>query len=69
MDKHLQDLDEWFETHKEKDGTINISKYPPFLNYLRSRYLTSADAFKKLDDLPKNIGNTVNFDLSNIKRS
>lgn len=68
MEDYFEEWKEWFDTHKEPDGTINLSKHGDLERYLQNMYKPKKCNTEDLNKIT-GLGETVSFDLSSIKRS
>lgn len=68
LEDEFEEFKEWFDSHKEPDGTIILSKHPDLCKYLNHLYNPKKI---KMGDLYriKGLGDTISFDLKGIVRS
>ena len=64
MDEEFEEWKAWFDSHKEPDGSIDLSKHNDLTDYLKKMYMPPSIKFK---DLPDNLGETINFDFSSMR--
>ncbi len=64
MDEDFEEWKAWFDSHKDENGDIDLSKHPHLVGHLTN---TLGLKTKTIDDLDLyNLGSSVNFD-SGIK--
>lgn len=59
-DHEFDEWKTWFDSHKEPDGTIDLSKHPELQQYLVAMFKPPNKNFK---DLAGNLGLTVNYEI------
>lgn len=59
MDEEFEEWKTWFDSHKEPNGSIDLSKHPDLVQYLSSWLTPPKHNFK---ELPSNLGLTVNYE-------
>lgn len=68
MEDDFEDWKRWFDSHKEPDGKIILGKHPELCIYLTMMFNHPTLSMNKLNNI-EGLGETVNFDLTNIKKS
>ena len=61
----FEEWKEWFNSHAEPDGTFNLDKHPDLINWMEKFLEIKRPDYRRL---PNNLGDTVSFDLSTLKR-
>ena len=61
MNKDFQEWCEWFDSHKEPDGSIDLTKHPD----LMASFIKTYDlAYKRFKGVPDNSGDAVTFEFN-----
>lgn len=60
LDDEFEEWRIWFDSHKNKDGKINLDENPELVNYLQHFYNTKVVLIADFEPI-KNFGDTVNF--------
>ncbi len=61
MDKDFEEWKEWFDSHKDENGIIDLSKHPDLVNYLTRTLGLNTKRIRPEDF--SNIGQTINFHI------
>lgn len=68
LDDDFEEWKLWFDSHKEPNGSINLDKHPDLVSYIQNMFEPKKPRIEDLMKI-KGLGETVNFDLTNIKKS
>jgi hypothetical protein len=63
-----EEFKEWFDSHKEPDGTIISSNHPDLCKYFNHVYNPKRISMDDLYEI-KGLGDTVSFEIKEIDRS
>lgn len=64
MDEEFEEWKVWFDSHKEPDGTINLGKHPDLCDWMLKWSGMNKPDLSKM----KNTGESVNFDISTLRK-
>ncbi len=62
--EEFDEWQQWFDSHKEPDGSIILNKHPALVDYLKKIHIPPRPSLDKLMQMP-GLSNCVNFDLKN----
>lgn len=65
MDDDFEEWKTWFDSHKDEDGSINLSDHLPLVRHMNN-ILGMNPKKINMKDL-ENLGSTINFDVNKIK--
>ena len=62
-DEDLEEFKKWVDSHKEPNGSIDLSKHPDLVDYINHTY---GNVKMDIIGFKENIGDAISYDLSTV---